>query len=302
MDVERPTIIVVDDEPSILEALKRLLSDFEVIAFSNAEEALQHIEFCHGEIDIIVSDFRMPNMDGISFLRQVKVKCPHSLRVLLSGQIDLDHLVLAINEEIIHRFFLKPWDNQILRAQLIEAQQQKKLLDKNNELNHLALTDPVTGLNNHRSFQQELRKQLIEHSQTNSELSLIMIDVDHFKSFNDRYGHPEGDKTLKAISDRIKNHLPENGRIYRYGGEEFALLLFNTSAIHAQTYAEELRKSFENRPFKNTLERPNFITISLGLAQFPLHSTNAQGLVLSADRALYQAKRQGRNQTVVALI
>src|SRR5690606_18258525 len=133
----------------------------------------------------------------------------------------------AINTAKIHKFIMKPWENDQLLLQVVESYKTHKTLEEKARLQTLAITDPVTQLTNHRFFQEKLRLEWDKYSQSKKPLSLIMIDIDHFKKFNDRFGHPEGDKILALVASEIKSGVPDFGSISRYGGEEFSVILPN---------------------------------------------------------------------------
>lgn len=300
MNERPPKILCVDDEPSILAALRRLLGqDFTFLSAGTAEEGLEILEQ-NPDLAIILSDHRMPGMSGLEFLTRARDLAPEAVRSLLSGQIDLGEMTDAINSAQIHRFILKPWENDYLKVQMLEALNVHELLVEKNELERLSITDPVTHLSNHRHFQDQIKIEVDRALRHNRSVSLMMIDIDHFKRFNDQFGHPAGDALLRAISQRLTELVRSIDTVARYGGEEFALILPDTGPEMALNVAERVRNSFETKSFAGPHGRPAFVTISLGIAAVPDHATNAVDLVALADRALYQAKRQGRNQTVGA--
>lgn len=299
---KRPKILCVDDEASVLDSLYRLLrEDFEVHTADCATEALKKIEASPiDDFAVILSDFRMPDMTGVELLSHVRRHSPCSVRAILSGQIDIKALSEAINNTEIHRFIMKPWENEYLKIQMLESVQTHVSLTEKQHLHYLSITDPITRLTNHRYFQDKLRSEFQRAKDQNKPLSVVMIDVDHFKSFNDHYGHPEGDRLLSSIAAHIEQCSQGFGLASRYGGEEFALLYPNLDINQAETKAEELRKSLEKNPFSGPFGRRAYITVSAGVANYPFHAEEPAQLVTLADQALYQAKRQGRNQTVVA--
>ena len=239
-------------------------------------------------------------MSGVEFLTSVKELAPNAIRAIVSGEIDLGEIVVAVNSAQIHRIILKPWDGNYLLVQMLESLQSHELIRQRNFLEHLSITDPITQLTNHRFFQQEIRKELERAERHQRPVSMVMIDFDHFKSFNDRYGHPEGDRLLAASAQFIANELRSIDSVSRYGGEEFAVIMPDTGLEEARTVAERLRNSVATHPFQGPFDRPAYITISLGVSSYPQHGPSVTDLIDAADRALYQAKRQGRNQTVVA--
>lgn len=293
----RPKILCVDDEPSILQSLERLFkNEFQVLTSPSAPQAFEILRD-NADCAVVLSDFRMPEMNGVEFLKEVRRAYPLTSRAILSGQIDLQQVSDAINSHDIHKFFLKPWENDYLTVQMMEALQLHRTLREKAHYEHLAVTDPVTQVTNHRFFQDQLRREMHKSSQG---LALIIIDVDHFKAFNDRFGHPEGDRLLFSVAKHLESFAKGHGYVSRYGGEEFTIILPGFTKAGALELAERVRTHLERTPFAGLTSSPSYITISAGLAMFPEHAATAGELIELADRALYQAKRQGRNQIAVA--
>ncbi|MCE5204410.1 MAG: sensor domain-containing diguanylate cyclase [Actinomycetia bacterium] len=169
------------------------------------------------------------------------------------------------------------------------------------ELERLSVTDRLTELYNHGYFQQRLEEELGRAARFGHSLALIMLDLDDFKLFNDRFGHPKGDKVLQAISSIITQNLREIDVAARYGGEEFIIVLPETDVEGARAVAERIRASMQEYPFivGEGLD-PVTQTVSLGVAAYPVHGLNAARLVESADNAMYQAKRCGKNRVMIA--
>jgi diguanylate cyclase (GGDEF)-like protein len=155
-----------------------------------------------------------------------------------------------------------------------------------------ALTDGLTGCFNRRSFEMQLEKDLQLATRMRQPLSLIMLDVDHFKNVNDTYGHDAGDVALRMLADGLREELRGVDTAARYGGEEFAVILPQAGMEGAMVVAERLRARLEN----TEIPRVGHITASFGVATFPLHAASRDGLVTTADRALYDAKHCGRNR------
>lgn len=296
METEKPKVLCVDDELGILDSLERTLRRrFDVLLANDTIDAFHLIEN-NPNLAVVISDHIMGSENGVDFLSRVKDVLPNCSRVLLSGQIDMKSMEDAINTAKIHKFIMKPWENDQLLLQVVESYKTHKTLEEKARLQTLAITDPVTQLTNHRFFQEKLRLEWDKYAQSKKPLSLIMIDIDHFKKFNDRFGHPEGDKILALVASEIKSGVPDFGSISRYGGEEFSVILPNTTSEGALQVAEKLRLQVLNTAFNNYP-----LSISLGIATAPQHANSVDELIISADQSLYQAKRRGRNQTVVGL-
>ena len=159
---------------------------------------------------------------------------------------------------------------------------------------HLSITDGLTGLYNHRHFHEQLEVEVNRAQRYDLNLSLIMIDLDHFKKFNDSYGHLEGDTLLRKIAQILKSSLRETDYVARYGGEEFGVILPETNKAGASFAAERVRKTISEQTFGEAGEK---MTISLGVASYPDDACLRTDLIKKADEALYRAKKEGRNRT-----
>ena len=166
------------------------------------------------------------------------------------------------------------------------------------ELTELATLDGLTGLYNHRTFYVLLRGELARAQRFNRPVSLLLLDIDHFKSVNDTYGHQAGDAVLKELGALLGREAREIDRICRYGGEEIAIILPETDNDAAAGLAERLRASVKAHTFLAGNGASLHLTVSIGVASWPLHASNAQDLVAEADTAMYAAKQAGRNRVV----
>lgn len=156
----------------------------------------------------------------------------------------------------------------------------------------------MTRLYNHRYFQQRLDEELLRADRYENHVSLIILDVDHFKQFNDTYGHPEGDRVLKAVSRLIEKNVREIDIAARYGGEEFVIICPEKRGEGAMAPAERIRNALENHDFRIGGKQVP-ITASLGLACYPDQAKTKAELIQFADYALYYSKQHGRNQTTL---
>lgn len=169
------------------------------------------------------------------------------------------------------------------------------------ELRRLAYTDVQTSLPNHRHFQAQMAEELFRAQRYGRPVSLILLDIDNFKSFNDRYGHPAGDRLLRAMSDLLKESLRAVDIPARYGGEEFAVICPETQREQAVLLAERLRTTIAEADFTGDGTDPGHITVSVGVAAFPLDAETQSTLVDAADKALYKAKRAGKNRVATLM-
>jgi diguanylate cyclase (GGDEF)-like protein len=169
------------------------------------------------------------------------------------------------------------------------------------ELERLSVTDRLTELYNHGYFQQRLEEEIGRAERFGHVLSLIMIDIDDFKLFNDTYGHPRGDRVLRSVSDAITGSLRDIDFAARYGGEEFVVVLPETDVDGAAAVAERIRSEVEKLSFASIGVEPSVRkTISVGVATFPTHAHAGAPLIVAADQAMYAAKRNGKNKVMVA--
>lgn len=175
-------------------------------------------------------------------------------------------------------------------------QRRWELEEANARLESLASTDGLTGLNNHRSFQEALRRELKRSRREGTSLSLIMLDVDHFKAYNDSFGHPAGDAVLQDVAKLLVECARETDLVARYGGEEFVVVLPCTGMVGAEHVAERIRSAIEKYRWPK-----RSVTVSLGVAVLNENIDTAAELLQRADEALYQSKRQGRNQVTCAV-
>src|SRR5262249_41028019 len=158
-------------------------------------------------------------------------------------------------------------------------------------------TDPLTGLNNRRYLAHHLTRQIARSKETRKPLSVLMVDVDHFKRINDTHGHQAGDEVLKGLSERLRFNIRGIDLACRYGGEEFVIVMPEAEMATAEKVAERLRESIAERPFELGGTRGTLaVTASIGVAALEPGDVNAEGLLDRADKALYAAKAAGRNK------
>jgi diguanylate cyclase (GGDEF)-like protein len=165
------------------------------------------------------------------------------------------------------------------------------------KMKQLAYVDGLTGIFNRRYFEMRIAEELERASRFMGRMSVIMVDIDHFKRLNDEFGHLLGDEVLRGVSNILKQQLRKVDMVCRYGGEEFAIVVPETTGANAMVVAEKLRRQIETHPFPGV---PRPVTISCGVADYPTHGSTRDEVVAAADSALYLAKQAGRNQVVAA--
>jgi diguanylate cyclase (GGDEF)-like protein len=287
-------------------------------------------------IALVIADQIMPGMKGVELLEIVDRRLPSTTKILLTGQAGLDAVIDAINRAHLNQYIGKPWDETALllsvesllrqyrltheNKQLIASLSSKnqaliemnreleakiherthELAEANSRLAQLAVTDGLTGLYNHRHLHERLTLEVERSQRSKLPLSLLMLDVDHFKQFNDTFGHPAGDEVLRQLARVLNDTRRANDVVARYGGEEFAVILVDTAKFTAAKVAERVRERIFGHDFSDAAQKAGKITVSIGVATFPDDGTDAEGLVRAADTALYAAKRAGRNRVVLS--
>jgi len=174
------------------------------------------------------------------------------------------------------------------------------LNEKNRLLAEMAARDGLTDLFNHRYFQEFMRQQVLQAQRYDRPLSLILLDIDHFKDLNDTYGHQFGDVILKELADILRSSVRKADIVARYGGEEFGIIMPDTDSRGAAVAGEKIRHTVEQHRTNVSADKAIEFTISLGVAQYTGKMTEAGELVGAADSCLYEAKRSGRNRMCVA--
>jgi diguanylate cyclase (GGDEF)-like protein len=216
-------------------------------------------------------------------------------RKVAAGQLDVD-LPVAGSDEV--GYLTKVFNGMVWR--LREGRQEldaknEKLLQQNEELEKLSLTDGLTGLANRRFLVQQLNEEALRFRRTKKEFSVLMADVDHFKQYNDTFGHPAGDEVLKKVARILQTAAREVDCVARYGGEEFCVMLPETSTTGAAILAERICERVAAAEFPGQK-----ITVSIGVASLPANGHTPDAVIAAADEALYQAKHEGRNRVVQA--
>lgn len=209
--------------------------------------------------------------------------------------------VKAIIESLISATQLMESQSRALQSQVHSSHDEVTRLKERIEAVHReALTDPLTGLANRKAFDLELRQAMTQAMESGGPLTLIMADVDHFKLFNDTWGHQTGDQVLRLVARSLKDNIKGRDTAARYGGEEFAVILPETALENGRIVGEQIRRMVESRKIvkKSTGEDMGTITLSLGCAIFE-PGEGVSDLIQRADACLYAAKRSGRNKVVV---
>ncbi|VVO53947.1 MULTISPECIES: response regulator [Pseudomonas] len=318
-DENAAMVLLVDDQAMIGEAVRRGLSNEENIDFhfcADPHQAIAHA--VRIKPTVILQDLVMPGLDGLSLVREYRnhpATKDIPIIVLSTKEDPLiksaafaaganDYLVkLPDNIELVARirYHSRSYMTLLQRDAAYRALRvsQQQLLDTNLVLQRLMNSDGLTGLSNRRHFDEYMELEWRRSLREQSQLSLLMIDVDYFKTYNDSFGHLEGDEALRKVAAAIRDASARPSDLpARYGGEEFALVLPNTSQGGARLVAEKLRMTVEALKIPhNSPTEGSSLTISIGLATVtPTAGSNCRELILAADKGLYLAKHNGRNQ------
>ncbi len=290
--IPKGKVLIVDDAPDTVEIIKKLLvfEGYQVITTSTGEEGLKKVE--EEKPEIVLLDISLPGIDGNEALRRIRKVDAIVSVIMLTAFATVDNAISALKEGASD-FIKKPFENEHLVHlvnQCLEKYQtlrEKGRLEE--EVQRLSITDDLTGLYNYRHFYKTLELEIARLKRQRTALSLLMFDMDNFKRYNDLYGHLEGDKVLRKVGEvvnrLIRSHVDSG---YRYGGDEFAVLLVGATLDQAMPIAERLRISIEQAGFQD-------ISVSIGVTEFyPDYSLRE--FVRLADDSLYAAKHSGGNR------
>jgi diguanylate cyclase (GGDEF)-like protein len=292
---ERATVLVVDDDTVNVMVLKKGLSlYYHVLVANGGKEALTIAE--REEPDLILLDIDMPGMSGFDVCRQLKSK--HETEnipvVFITGRGQVEDEVRGLESGAVD-YITRPFEWAIVRSRIkthIELKRKTDILER------FVNIDGLTSIANRRRFDDFLSHEWNRAARNGKELSLIMMDVDYFKEYNDHYGHVAGDDCLIAIAHCLQRIMKRSVDLAaRYGGEEFVAVLPDTSLEGALSVANGIRESVESlgipHAYSNAATR---LTISLGVATMKVDMQHsAINLITAADHCLYQAKKNGRN-------
>jgi two-component system cell cycle response regulator len=285
-------VLIVDDAPDTIEIIQKLLyyEGFDVTIASTGEEGVKKTE--EEKPDVVLMDINLPGIDGTEALRRIRMSNPIQCVIMLTAFATLDNAIQALKEGASD-FVKKPFENEhlihIVKQSLEKYKTLKEKEKLEEEVRRLSITDDLTGLYNHRHFFKTLEAELTRLKRQKTSLSLLMFDLDNFKKYNDLYGHLEGDKVLKSMGDVVKHSIRYNvDSGYRYGGDEFAVLLIGASVDQALAIAERIRSSIEQAKYQD-------ITVSIGLSEYR-EPFDLEEFVKSADDAMYAAKHSGGNR------
>jgi diguanylate cyclase (GGDEF)-like protein len=300
-------VLVVDDDPSMRALVGQWLSvaGMHALEAASGEEALALVAAAPDSIDVILLDVMMPGVDGFEVLRRMKHE-PSSSRipiVFLSAATAEADVVRGVQAGAID-YLQKPFSGPILvtkvRAVIERARAERALEDRLRSAEQNATHDVLTGLANRRGFEQRLGEMVANSLRHHEPLALLMIDIDKFKSINDELGHPIGDEALKHLAANLRGVTRAGDQAFRYGGEEFVLLLHKCDRAGAIAIYDRLRESLRSAPLEVEGATKVPFTVSGGISSMEAdNGFRLVNMVGRADSALYVAKRAGRDRVAV---
>lgn len=297
-------VLIVDDDKLMRAVISAFISEIghEVVLAEHGEQALEIIG--RDKINLILLDVEMPKMDGFVTARKIRGLLGKQWIpiVFLSARTGDDHFVEGI-EAGGDAYLPKPPNGPVIQA-MVKAMGrisdvQEALLAAKVEMEKLAHLDTLTQVVNRRGFDNYLSSEWLRAKRNQMPISIIMIDIDHFKKYNDGYGHGKGDTCLKNVAGALDKAVMRAGdMLARYGGEEFVVLLPETDLEGAQGVAERIKQAVANAAIPHEFsDTSKIVTLSMGVAQ-KTDEENMRQLMAKADKNLYEAKESGRNRYI----
>lgn len=297
------SILVIDDSQTMRSQIIHTLRGADLFdRYFEAGDGLEGFKvLVDNRVDLVLCDLVMPNMDGFKFMSLVKAheELEDIPLIMLTGRGDREFKIKGL-ETGASDYLTKPFDDGELiartRVHLKVKALQDELKRSNELLRELSVTDPLTHLYNRRYLMDALEKEFQRVRRTGGALSLVVLDIDHFKRINDSYGHQNGDTVLAAVAETTRAELRSYDTAVRYGGEEFMVVLPETPLSYGIAVAERLRSAIGKMVFPGPLAMLT-VSVSLGVAAYPAAGVDSvDRLIRMADDALYRAKGAGRNR------
>ena len=281
-------LLVEDDSSVVLMLMRRLQNAGYAVATATTVDAARRA----GEWDIAILDRNLPDGDGLDLCEELRSAHPHAYLIMLTGD-DREESKLQGFASGADDYVTKPAS---LSEVVARVRAGARIVALQQQLQELSMTDGLTSLRNRRAFDEQLPSALEHARRYQRPLSLAVVDIDHFKSINDTFGHDTGDAILRSVAQLVSSNTRQTDYAARVGGEEFAVLLPETALFEGLQFAEKLRSSVAGTTIR-VGDTGHNVTVSIGLANVP-HSQvrDANELYRAADQALYRAKANGRNR------
>ena len=297
-------ILIIEDELIFRRMVKKYLLEagYEIV---EAEDGLSAWELFQKEpFQLVITDWMMPGLDGPALVQKIRTSGQKSYTyiIMLTAMDNKDNIVLGL-ESGADEYLTKPFNSRELIARVASGMRilrlEEELMQARIQMEALAMHDGLTGLLNRRAIEEYAEAEFNMAGRKKQPMSVILLDIDHFKNVNDRFGHKFGDVVLRQVAQTLKEDLRNYDRVGRWGGEEFLLILPGTELKDAVIVAERLRS--KTAAVQTSLENGETfsIHISLGTACTTGQFQSLAKLIDAADQALYQAKQSGRNRVCV---
>ncbi|MDT8396460.1 MAG: diguanylate cyclase [bacterium] len=304
------TLLIIDDSQVVRDELIAIISGSgEFRRFLQAPDGATGLKILSDDkenVDVVACDLNMPIMDGFQFLRMARAnaRLMNIPIVMVTSESDVSEVVKAFDLGA-NDFIVKPFNPSLLKVRLKNMLHIKRLQDQlkaqKEMMEAMATTDTLTGIPNLRFFMQAMDDKFHRTRRYEDSFSLLMIDLDHFKKVNDTYGHPRGDSVLVESAQVLLSAIRKVDMVARYGGEEFVVIMPHTDREGAKIAGERVRAAFEARHFNGLPERGS-LTVSVGAATFDVEKDHSvTQFIERADKALYAAKRGGRNRVEISI-
>ena len=291
------SILIVDDDIAIKDSVTEYLKaiNYDVKSALNATEALEILNSF--KADVVLTDIMMQGMDGLELTRRIKESYDIDVMVMTgySAEYSYENAVQSGASDFIFKpFRFEELDLRIKRV-LREADFKKERTKLLKKLEKIAITDALTGLYNSRHFFAQIKAEVNRHMRYSRALSLLILDIDFFKNYNDTWGHLEGDKVLMEIGETVNSCMRSMDTAYRYGGEEFTILLPETKLQKACLVGNRIKDSIRSVIFEPEPGTKASVTVSLGATELA-KGEDFRSFIDRADKAMYKSKDTGRNK------
>ncbi len=286
-------VMVVDDSLVFRNQMKKMLENmfFQVFALAHGEEALLILEQ-NPDVKIIITDYNMPVMDGLELTKEVRQKyTKNQLSIFVLSSNDDSDVSAMFLKRGANDFINKPFSKEEFSCRLNNAIEALENIDT---ITHYSSRDFLTGLYNRRHFFMVMEPYFVEAINRDEEFVLALIDIDNFKSINDTYGHDVGDQVIIHVAEIIRSNVQYQDVLSRFGGEEFCLVLKNTTREKALEILERIRQRISLTPFTIEPEQEVFLSVSIGAALE--HDNSLNDTINEADSQLLHAKHNGKNR------
>jgi diguanylate cyclase (GGDEF)-like protein len=286
-------VLSVDDDRDLRDLLHELISDMGLTSATAVDGMDALVKMKEEQFDIVVTDINMPRLNGIGLIKRIAADYIDTDVIAITGfQTEYNYTdIIALGAS---DFISKPININEFEAKIKRIVRERNM---RSELRRLSTCDALTGLYNRRYLDENLRNEAIRASRQHYDLYLLLIDIDNFKIYNDKYGHQQGDRLLKELAEIISRNIRNNvDSGYRYGGDEFAVTVLHANPQQAIMVAERFCKEYNEKNLIPT-------SLSIGIAKMKNSSKNLEqdldNMIREADQALYLAKNNGGNQKVM---